>query len=333
MAQFFIFLMISVFSILYLLENSIVNIPHWQVVWTMRLAHVCGLLGAIFWFMALELVKTNGFENTLTRILNYRSQYLYVGLIIGVNIFSVDFHVVSGQIITFYIIPFSYFLTPSVYLLFLWSQYSLFKNRIKELSQRSFILSIVINVYLISIFLGIVLLITGFAGIAPTDAWILFASLSQLTFSYLLYKIPLVLLINEQPDMVLFFSSDFKELLHVKKFSDSTKLSEDFIASYLSGLSALGSKIVYGSGKINKISFRDHIALVNSVDDKFVCYFYKGQSYYSHTRFDNFCKSLLKNKNIWPWESKTKDESIMKNFDTLIENYFGKEKIILPDIS
>ncbi len=330
LAQFFIFMMIFIFSNIYLLDiNFVQQLPHQQLKWLMRIAHVSGLLGAIFWFMALELLKSTGIQNTLSTILNYRSKYLYVGLVIGINLLSIDYHIIDSHIRTFYVIPLSYILTPTVYLLFLYSQYSLFKNRIRELVKRTVFQSIIINTYLVTIFLGILLLIFGFVGLTPTSAWVLFASLSQLSFSYLIYKIPLVFLINEKPDMILFFSKDFKDLLYSKKFSLSTTISESLIASYLSGLSGLGSKIIYGSGKITKISFREYIVLVDTVDQIILCYFYKGTSYYSSTRFVNFCNSLLKNKELWPWEINNTSE--LSEFESLIDSFFGKEKIVMPN--
>ena len=330
LAQFCFFSMIFIFTVIYLIDiNLIVKTPHWELSLIIKMAHICGLLGVTLWFLALELLKSSpkALDNTLSSILSHRGKYIFMGFVFGVNMFSLNYDIINNDVRTYYTISLSYLLTPLVYLLFLYYQYSIFKDRTKELTQRTKSLSIIINIYILSVFFSIILLVFGFVGWVPTSTWIFFASLSQLSISYLLLKIPKILLANEQPNMLLILSEDFKDILYIKKFSNLITYSESLIASYLSGLHGLGSKIVHGGGKISKIMFRENTLLVKPIEGIMLCYFYKGTSYYASTRFINFYNTLLKEKIHRIFLDNSNVSTSKNQFEDLINTFFGKENI------
>lgn len=328
LAQFFLFLMVLIFSLLYWLDvTTIESIQHDYIGLVIKLGNVFGLIGAIFWFFMIDLLRTKTLDNSLLNILRLRGKYLLTGFAIGVNILSLDYRIVDNHVQTFYSNALSFYLTPLVFLLFFITQYRLFNKKIEEFQKKNLFLSIIIYVYLISIFLALFFLILGTSFIINIAVWIFFGSLSQLAFSYLILAEPLVLLTNEKPDMLLFLSGDFKNLLYVKKFSDSITFSEHLILSYLSGLTALGSKVVYGSGVINKIMFRDIVLLLKTFENYIICYLYNGISFYSTIRFNNFSQSLLNNKDIWPWLLDKSDSEGYNKFENLIQQYFSDKHL------
>ena len=84
LAQFFLFLMVLIFSLLYWLDvTTIESIQHDYIGLVIKLGNVFGLIGAIFWFFMIDLLRSNTLDNSLLIILRFRGNYLVSGVALG----------------------------------------------------------------------------------------------------------------------------------------------------------------------------------------------------------------------------------------------------------
>ena len=123
-------------------------------------------------------------------------------------------------------------------------------------------------------------------------------------------------------------TNNFDQILYLKKFTDDLSFSENLLSSYLKGVKIFGSDIVYGNGIIRKINFKDNFVLISSLQGNYICYFYKGISFYSSVRLIKFCNAIIKNNQQNPWLDE-QNQIVMKQFEDQIEKYFGKYNYLL----
>ncbi len=128
--------------------------------------------------------------------------------------------------------------------------------------------------------------------------WVLISSLSEIIFSYLLFKIPVLFLTSEEPVLVIILSQSGTSL-YLKKFTADFSYSDQLLGAYLSAVDILGSNIITDSGSVDSIKFKDKYNLVlrrSSLNETSVsiCYIYKGISYYASQRLDKFVTVVSK---------------------------------------
>ena len=333
LAQFGIFSLVACYSIFYFLGEPLPGLLKDLLEFTMVFGHVSGLLGVFIWFMAMEILDFD--ENKIKNIFMIRFIYLIIGVTVGLNIFSLGYkwNPIWGNYDLTFTYQLGFILTPFIYAFYLFHQFSLFyfKTRHFESFIRFPYLKGISYIYYLSILIAIITFTLGGLNLIPSFTWIFFGAISQLVFSYFLLKIPLVLLTSEIP-VRLIILSNLGFSIHLEEFDKTLKVSEQLFAGYLTAINQIGTGVLIdsGSGNVTKVNVGEKgekITLIfYSLDDIRFCYIYKGKSYYSSTRLENFAKNLCKNERLWQvLQNCAKNRRVLQDknlFEPHIDNYF-----------
>lgn len=103
---------------------------------------------------------------------------------------------------------------------------------------------------------------------------------------------------QERPIMLILLNKD-GQTIYTQKFLELTKLDGALIGGFLAAINSFASEIFESTGHIEKIKYQDYTLIINVQESILFTYVYKGNSFDSLSKLNEFVESVKKSKLIW----------------------------------
>ncbi len=103
---------------------------------------------------------------------------------------------------------------------------------------------------------------------------------------------------QERPIMLILLNKD-GQTIYTQKFLELTKLDGALIGGFLAAINSFASEIFESTGHIERIKYQDYTLIINVQEAVLFTYVYKGSSYDSLSKLNEFVESVKKSKLLW----------------------------------
>ena len=103
---------------------------------------------------------------------------------------------------------------------------------------------------------------------------------------------------KERPVMLILLNKD-GQTIFTQKFLELTKLNGALIGGFLAAINSFASEIFESTGHIERIKYQDYTLIINVQESILFTYVYKGSSYDSLNKLNDFVESVKKSKMLW----------------------------------
>lgn len=199
------------------------------------------------------------------------------------------------------VIPFALFVFEQISFL---SSRLITKSRVKITPKKDNKNNLIVLLYIGLILLTFLIAVSQYMNVFSNSfpIWLVFSIISQITFSYLLFKNSFLFLTTEVPLLFLIISEG-GIAIYAKKFIKTIEFSDQLIAGYLKALDLLGSNVLPEVGNVNSIKFQEKSSLLvrnvryGNSKCKF-CYIHQGISYLAEQRLESLINEIEDNKEL-----------------------------------